>query len=641
MATLTTLPSHIPNRTDVKALWARRLVRHKLAAELNVLQRKVGQLETARSLFSTSGIPLDTPWTPDNLPPDTSSPDGGFRDGPSAPGDQANPPRKVCIVGAGISGLYIAMILDSLPTANVTYDILEANSRIGGRVYTHHFSQELHDYYDIGAMRYPDIPTMKRTFDLFKRTNMPLREYILKCDTTPDLFNDRIFEPGPDPYHVSTQNGGCVPEHVVDKVSTLIDDAFRPYKEKLAEDFNRGFEELMKVDDFSTREFLKRGGPDGTLPKYDFFSVQWMETQNTSTNLFDQAFSESVMDSFDFDNPQEGGVKWSCIEGGTGLLTDAMHGRLSTKVTTGKRVEAISIARNTIDEKDGKLVENDGNMSVKCAGEDQPRTGYSTVFSTTSLGCLGRMDLRSLELHPSQKDAIRSLHYDHSVKVALKFSYPWWIVDCKIKGGVASTDLPLRTCVYPSYNIDDDPTKPAVLLASYTWAQDATRVASLVNRASPADEEELVELILQDLARLHAGTPEKPTGITYEKLRKAYTGEHHAYSWSHDPNTAGAFALFAPGQYSNFYPYLSRPAADSKFHIVGEAASTHHAWIVGALDSAHAAVYRFLHRFGMKYEIQMLEEKWGKVDELESGREGTVHLQVMLGMLREGEQFKV
>lgn len=37
----------------------------------------------------------------------------------------------------------------------------------------------------------------------------------------------------------------------------------------------------------------------------------------------------------------------------------------------------------------------------------------------------------------------------------------------------------------------------------------------------------------------------------------------------------------------------------------------------------------------------MLEEKWGKVDELETGREGTVHLQVMLGKLRAGDQYRV
>lgn len=618
--------------TSIKARWAQRLIRIKLAAELNALQEK----ESFRGGHPEGGLagwlPIsstDGPFTWDNLPHDINlEHDEGhrhFHDGDGA-GDFTPPAHKVCIVGAGVAGLYIAMILDSL---KISYDILEANpNRVGGRCYTYRFSEEPHDYYDIGAMRYPKIPTMQRTFDLFELTKMPLIPYYLDGPANPKLFNDRFFTHGViDPYHVSRRNGGGVPDDVVDNVDKLLNDAFGPYKDELAKDFNKGFDNLMTVDDYSTREFLRRGGPDGTLPKYDFFAIQWMETQGTSTNLFDQAFSESVMDSFDFENPTRD-VEWFCIEGGTSLLTDAMQASLSTKVETGKRVEVISINWTSHD---------DGNMSVKCAGETEARTGYSTVFSTTTLGCLGRMDLRSLELHPSQKDAIRALHYDESVKVALKFSYPWWIVDCGItEGGVASTDLPLRTCVYPSYNLHDGKENPAVLLASYTWAQDATRVGSLVNnRASPAGEEELVELILRDLALLHAET------ISYDKIRAAFTGVHHAYSWPQDPNTAGAFALFGPGQFSNLYPYLTRPAADSKFHIVGEASSAHHAWIVGALDSAVAAVLRFLKRFELRDQLRELEEKWGGVEELETGAKGTLHLQVAMGMLREKNQVKV
>ncbi|KAK0672657.1 putative L-amino-acid oxidase precursor [Cercophora samala] len=616
---------------STKSRWARRLIREKLAAELNALQERE-QFRGGQPRGGLAWLPIQVPstgrFTWDNLPRDTSleHEDGHRRlhDGEGA-GDFVPPAHKVCIVGAGVAGLYIAMILDSL---NISYDILEANpNRVGGRCYTYRFSEEPHDYYDIGAMRYPNIPTMKRTFDLFELTKMPLIPYYLSGPANPKLFNDRFFADGVDPYHVSTSNGGSVPDNVVDNVDKILDEAFGPYKEELATDFDKGFENLMTVDDYSTREFLRRGGPDGTLPKYDFFAIQWMETQDTSTNLFDQAFSESVMDSFDFDNPTPN-VKWFCIEGGTSLLTDAMQASLSTKVETGKRVEAISINRASSD---------DGNMAVKCADETEARTGYSTVFSTTTLGCLGRMDLRSLELHPSQKDAIRALHYDESVKVALKFSYPWWIVDCGItQAGVASTDLPLRTCVYPSYNIHDDPTKPAVLLASYTWAQDATRTGSLVNnRESPAGEEELVELILRDLALLHGET------ISYDKIRAAFTGVHHAYSWPQDPTTAGAFALFGPGQFSNLYPYLTRPAADSKFHIVGEASSAHHAWIVGALDSAVAAVARFLKRFELHDQLRELEEKWGGAEELETGVEGTLHLQVAMGKLREKNQVKV
>ena len=54
------------------------------------------------------------------------------------------------------------MILDALNIPGLTYEILEADKRVGGRVYTHKFSGDKHDYYDVGAMRFPDIPIMKK-----------------------------------------------------------------------------------------------------------------------------------------------------------------------------------------------------------------------------------------------------------------------------------------------------------------------------------------------------------------------------------------------------------------------------------------------------------------------------------------------
>lgn len=46
------------------------------------------------------------------------------------------------------------------------YDILEAGkpARLGGRLYTHNFGgpRDTHDYYDVGAMRFPDNPVMAR-----------------------------------------------------------------------------------------------------------------------------------------------------------------------------------------------------------------------------------------------------------------------------------------------------------------------------------------------------------------------------------------------------------------------------------------------------------------------------------------------
>lgn len=275
----------------------------------------------------------------------------------------------------------------------------------------------------------------------------------------------------------------------------------------------------------------------------------------------------------------------------------------------------------------------EANISVKVRSELAPRK-YATVFNTTSLACMQRMDLSMAELHPAQKEAIRSLHYDASAKVAMKFSYPWWITRCNItKAGVASTDSPLRLCVYPSYSLSDDPNEAAVLLCSYTWSQDALRVGALITDDSPVGEEELRDLILRGLARLHAHS------ISYAEIAEAYI-THYAFDWTKDPYASGAFALFGPGQFSNLYPYLARPTADGKLHFVGEATSAHHAWLVGALDSAYRAVHHFLQRFNRHEGLRRLENIWDTPAELETGESGTAHLQMMLGRLRPAEHVQ-
>ena len=70
---------------------------------------------------------------------------------------------KICIVGAGACGLYLALMLRYLGFSD--FDILESSDRVGGRCYTHKFTDDAqcpHNYYDLGAMRIPDIDAMKR-----------------------------------------------------------------------------------------------------------------------------------------------------------------------------------------------------------------------------------------------------------------------------------------------------------------------------------------------------------------------------------------------------------------------------------------------------------------------------------------------
>jgi len=82
--------------------------------------------------------------------------------------------------------------------------------------------------------------------------------------------------------------------------------------------------------------------------------------------------------------------------------------------------------------------------------------------------------------------------------------------------------------VYPSYNVHDDPNKSAILLCTYTWSQDATRIGSLVNLDSPRGEDELKGLLLYNLARLHS--TDETFEDTYTMIKQTYITHHVSQS---------------------------------------------------------------------------------------------------------------
>lgn len=223
------------------------------------------------------------------------------------------------------------------------------------------------------------------------------------------------------------------------------------------------------------------------------------------------------------------------------------------------------------------------------------------------------MDLDGCDLSYMQRVAIRALNYDTSTKIALKFESRWWEDPAIMKGraivgGVSSTDIPIRTCVYPSYGLNCGTAAPGVMLASYTWAQDAQRLGGLAQPKGSQADKELVELTLKNLSQLH--------GIPVTAFGKLV--DHYAYNWHNDPNARGAFALFGPGQFgklgqNSLFASVKVPAAYGKLHLAGEATSVHHAWVLGALNSAWRAVFNVFH--GNLQKQKEVIEKWGVPDE--------------------------
>jgi len=337
-----------------------------------------------------------------------------------------------------------------------------------------------------------------------------------------------------------------------------------------------------------------------------------MLIRNSGNRWYDQALSEMVLEDLDFNHNKD----WWCVEGGSQEVAHRMRAKIEmnkTSISFGKEVTAM-----TRSGEDGETID----VSVKSEAANRH---YDAVFNSAPLGTMQRMDLSGLNLNWGTKQAIRSLGYGASCKVGIRFKNLWWIEELGIdSGGVAKTDLPLRVCVYPSYNLRDKckpgvKGKPGVLLCSYTWSQEAQRIAALINGKSPQGEEELRTLLIHDLAKLHSKTGDN---AEYKRIHKMISDSyetHYAYDWYADPGTTGAFAYFGPQQFRNMYPWITR--TDGKHIIIGEAASAHHAWVVGALESAVRGVYQFLfkhsdvnktaHRALQKYNKGEIKGPWG------------------------------
>ncbi len=292
----------------------------------------------------------------------------------------------------------------------------------------------------------------------------------------------------------------------------------------------------------------------------------------------------------------------------------------SAAITVKTRSPVVALSDNNVTNK----------ISVTVAGQ-QP-VEYDMVFNTTAMGPLQQMDLQGLGLPDNILTGIRSLSYDRSTKVAIRFSKPWWNPgSTAVYGGYSRSDLPISNVIYPSWN--DGPDSSAVLMVSYSWAQDAARMASLVpdyTIVKPTRDDPIVTLCLQNLVKLWQ--PQLPQ-LTFEDLYNMYEA-HHAWAWSHDPWTGGAFALYGPGQFKNVYPEFLQLFCNGKFAMCGEALSAHHAWISGALDSAYLRMFQFLTKQGRGEDIVKLKRSiFGGVKDnhAEEMDEGLMKWTVLLG----------
>jgi monoamine oxidase len=439
-------------------------------------------------------------------------------------------PKRVVIVGAGMAGLVAAW---ELARAGHEPIVLEARARVGGRVHTlrEPFTDGL--YAEVGAMRIPRTHDLTLTY--CERFGLRLTPFTMNNPQAYVHLGGRRWRLGE-----VQGNPGCLPFTLADAecgrtVDALWSEAIAGFTDRVAREGDAAWAAIVQEwDHCSTREFLELcHWSEGAIEAFGLLQFQEALMNSSFLELLREEVTRCYADLVE-------------IEGGMDRLPGAFVPALGPRIRFGAKMIALD------------QDERSATVHYQTAAGRFKETG-DHVLVTVPFSVLRHVETLK-PFSPAKQRAIRQLHYDASAKILLQCRRRFWEEDDGIVGGGTATDLPIRALYYPDHGRE---TGRGILLASYTWSEDAQRWGSL----TPSDR---IAQALENVAAIHPQvTQEFEVGASY--------------MWHHDEFAGGAFALFDPGQQTRLYEAIV--TAEGRIHFAGEHASLAHAWIQGAIES--------------------------------------------------------
>ncbi|XP_042368702.1 L-amino-acid oxidase-like [Plectropomus leopardus] len=446
---------------------------------------------------------------------------------------QPNKSYDVVIVGAGMAGLSAAMLLQD---AGHKVTILEASDRVGGRIETYRNHEEGW-YAELGAMRIPSFHHI--VLWIADKLGVKLNDFVMDDPNTFYFVNGVLENTSTVQSNPDILNYDVLPTEKGKSADELLQEALKAVKVDV---MMKGCLALRKYDHYSVQDYLIEEGhlsPGAVRMIGDLLNEQ---------SLMFTALTEMIYDQSDINDD----IKYSEVTGGSDLLPKAFLNVLNeTKILRNSKVKRISQSDN-------------GVIVSYQTGQQSSLTDLSAnyVLVTTTAKAALYMDFDP-PLSIPKMQALRSVHYDSSTKILLTFSEKFWERD-GIRGGKSITDRSSRFIYYPSHSFPNN-SNIGVLLASYTWSDDSLLFLG-------ASDEELKELALRDLAKIHGEYVKSLcTGVVVKK-------------WSTDPHSFGAFALFTPYQHLEYTRELFR--SEGRVYFAGEHTAFPHAWIETSMKSA-------------------------------------------------------
>lgn len=451
-------------------------------------------------------------------------------------------PKKITVVGAGMSGLVAASLLKE---AGHQVTILEATERVGGRIYTKRFPFVDDLYLDMGAMRIPNTHLL--VLEYIKKFNLEVNAFINSSSDDIIYVNGiktsrKLYQQNPDllNYPVAPHEKGKTAEELLSAVIKPVMDFIRQNPSK---NWPKVINQFSK---FSMDDFL-RFNPVGQ--SLSVGAIEMVKVLMDMEGFPQLAFPSILKELLPFFSPN---VTYVEIKGGNDRLPNAFVPQLKDDIYLGHQMT--------------KIIQHNGQVTVESI-HSLTRKTFSTTADlaviTIPFTMLTFVDIEPRESFSHNKyKAIRELHYVPSTKIGLQFKRRFWEAE-GIHSGKLMTDLPIRFAYYPSHLVGS--TGSGIVLASYTWEDDTLSWDNL-------PEEDRIRNALKDMAIIHG-----------ERIYDDFlVGASH--SWSQYRYTGGAaFSMYKPYQEIELYPYIYTP--EGRVHFAGDYTSRMPAWVEGAVQS--------------------------------------------------------
>ena len=238
------------------------------------------------------------------------------------PRDQVS--KRVIVIGAGMAGLVAAFEL-----ARQGHDpiVLEAQNRVGGRVYTlRSFAPGL--YAEAGAMRIPQVHDL--TLEYCRLFGLELRPFVMNNPKALVCIgggrmtaSEAGLQPERLPFELAEHERGRT-------VDQLWDAATSDLRQMLAEQGDSAWEEIIRqYDQYSLREFLVyKGFSEGAIEMYGVLNFVEADMNNAVIEELREDLGKSYVDMHE-------------IVGGMDNLPNAFYARLADRIRFGAEVRAI------------------------------------------------------------------------------------------------------------------------------------------------------------------------------------------------------------------------------------------------------------------------------------------------------------